>query len=164
MGYTKEQLIQRIREVAAQYGIDPAVAVEQLRRESAGFADRYVYGPGTSPVGAQGLAQFMPGTWQTYGRGGNPFDPDDALQAYGRYMSKLLSQFGGRYDIALAGYNSGENRKEYANAAAQGRAINWAIMPAGVQKETKPYVEAILANAQKKTTTATCPTCRRALK
>ena len=33
----------------------------------------------TSPAGAQGIAQFMPATWATYGEGGDPFDPDDAI-------------------------------------------------------------------------------------
>lgn len=150
------QIIQRITDVAIARGIDPAIGVEQARQESQFNVNAI------SPAGAQGLFQFMPGTWATYGTG-SPFDPEAAIQAWARYMSKLLKQFGGRYDLALAGYNSGENRKEYAAAARENRAINWAVMPAGVQKETKNYVNTILNKAQKKTTTATCPTCRRKL-
>lgn len=152
-----QEIINKIAAAAQAAGIDPAVAVAQARQES-GFNPRAV-----SPVGAQGLFQFMPGTWATYGNG-SPFDTDAAIAAYVRYMGKLLRQFGGRYDLALAGYNSGENRKEYAAAARENRAINWAVMPAGVQRETKPYVEKILAAAQKKTITLTCPTCRQVLK
>lgn len=59
----------------------------------------------------------------------------------------MLGQFNGRIDIALAGYNSGESRAEYRNAAAQGREINWSVMPAGVQSETQNYVKTIMRNA-----------------
>lgn len=152
-----QEIINKITAAVQAAGIDPAVAVAQARQES-GFNPNAV-----SPVGAQGLYQFMPATWATYGSG-SPFDADAAIAAYVRYMGKLLRQFGGRYDLALAGYNSGENRKEYAAAARENRAINWAVMPSGVQRETKPYVEKILAAAQKKTTLATCPTCRQPLK
>ena len=126
--------------MAAQYGINPAVAVAQINQES-GFDPRAI-----SPAGAMGLAQFMPGTWATYGSG-DPYDGENSLQAWAQYMTKLLKQFGGRYDLALAGYNSGENRKEYAAAARDGRAINWAVMPAGVQSETQNYVNKIMAQA-----------------
>jgi len=148
---------QRTIEVANQFGIDPAVAVAQIQQES-GFNTM-----AKSSAGAMGIAQFMPGTWATYGSG-DPYDGEASLQAWGRYMTKLLRQFGGRYDLALAGYNSGENRKEYAAAASEGRTINWSVMPAGVQSQTKHYVESILAKAQKKTNTKICPACRRALK
>ena len=127
-------------------GIDPRVGVEQLRRESVGFSPYYVYGPGKSPAGAQGLAQFIPGTWARFGSG-SAYDPHQAVKAWGKYMSYLLGMFGGRIDIALAAYNSGEARAEYRSAAAQGRPINWAVMPAGVQRETKPYVNEILRAA-----------------
>jgi soluble lytic murein transglycosylase-like protein len=143
---TTQEIIQKIRAKAAAAGIDTEIAVAQLRRESAGFNPHYVFGPGKSPAGAMGLAQFMPGTWATYGRG-NPYNVDDALEAWAKYMRKLLNQFGGRYDLALAGYNSGENRAEYAAAARAGRAINWAVLPRGVQSETQEYVRVILANA-----------------
>lgn len=154
---TQAEIIAKIEAAAIANGIDPAIGVAQARQESA-FNPNAV-----SQAGAQGLFQFMPGTWATYGKG-SPFDVDASIAAWARYMRKLLNQFGGRYDLALAGYNSGENRSEYRNAAVQGRAINWSIMPAGVQRETKPYVERILAAAQKKTTTQVCPTCRRPLK
>lgn len=148
--------IQRTIEVAQQYNIDPAVAVAQIQQES-GFNPS-----AKSPAGAMGLTQFMPGTWATYGSG-DPYNGEDSLQAWGKYMRKLLNQFGGRYDLALAGYNSGENRQEYAKAYQEGRAINWGVLPARVQQETQNYVKKILANAQKKTNTKKCPTCRQAL-
>jgi len=63
----------------------PAIIAAQLNAES-GFNPQAV-----SPVGAQGISQFMPGTWALYGRDENgdgtadPFDPADAIPAQGRY-------------------------------------------------------------------------------
>lgn len=76
-----------------------------------------------SPSGAQGLAQFMPGTWPSWGRDddGNgrisPFDPGDAIMAQARFMCYLVDQTsrlvqtggapGDPTDLALAAYNAG---------------------------------------------------------
>jgi soluble lytic murein transglycosylase-like protein len=144
--YTRDELLMLTRQAAARYGIDPDIAVAQIQQES-GF-NPYA----RSRVGAQGIAQFMPGTWARYGKG-SPLDPVAALDAWGRYMSDLLKKFKGRYDLALAGYNSGENRREYEAAARDGRPINWGVLPRGVQSETKAYVAKILANAKKKSLT-----------
>ncbi len=59
-----------------------------------------------SPAGAEGIAQFMPGTADTYGLR-NPFDPVAAIDAQAHLMSDLLKQFGGKVALALAGYNAG---------------------------------------------------------
>lgn len=40
---------------------------------------------GSSPAGARGPMQFMPGTWAAYGRG-DIDDPRDAVMAAGRYL------------------------------------------------------------------------------
>jgi soluble lytic murein transglycosylase-like protein len=135
MQYTREQLIARIRAVATSYGIDPDVAVAQLRRESVNFNPFYVYGPGQSPQGAKGLAQFIDDTWAQYGAG-SPFNPDHALDAWGRYMTHLLRKFDGGYAKALIGYHAGEG-------AVAGVLRN----PAGNPKSTAYYKE-ILAQAR----------------
>jgi hypothetical protein len=59
-----------------------------------------------SPVGAQGIAQFMPGTAQSYGLS-NPFDADASIMAQAHLMHDLLTQFGGKIAFALAAYNAG---------------------------------------------------------
>ena len=59
-----------------------------------------------SPAGAEGIAQFMPGTADAYGLR-NPFDPVAAIDAQAHLMSDLLKQFGGKVALALAGYNAG---------------------------------------------------------
>ncbi len=60
-----------------------------------------------SPKGARGPMQFMPDTARRYGLV-NPYDPQQAIDAAARYLKDLLKRFGGRVDLALAAYNSGE--------------------------------------------------------
>jgi hypothetical protein len=60
----------------------------------------------TSGAGAQGIAQFMPGTARTYGLD-DPFDAEQAIDAQAHLMSDLLRQFGGKPALALAAYNAG---------------------------------------------------------
>ncbi|HVM13662.1 MAG TPA: transglycosylase SLT domain-containing protein [Egibacteraceae bacterium] len=57
---------------------------------------------GTSPAGAQGPMQFMPGTWDAYGEG-DVNDPRDAILAAGRYLSANGAP--GTMDAALFAYN-----------------------------------------------------------
>jgi hypothetical protein len=61
-----------------------------------------------SPAGAQGIAQFMPATAKEYGLN-NPFDPIHALNAAGRFLNKLVAQFG-NLGLAAAAYNAGPGR------------------------------------------------------
>ena len=137
MAYTQSQIIQKVAQYAAQYGIDPDVGTEQIRTES-GFNPR-AYNAGT---GASGLGQFIPGTWAQYGRGGDPFDVDANLDAWGRLMRDLLSQFGGDYAKALIAYHSGPG-------AVGGVLRN----PSGNPKSTA-YYQGILARAGRSTATA----------
>jgi hypothetical protein len=140
--YSTYELGEKIANAASAAGIDPRVAVEQLRRESVNFSPYYVYGPGKSPAGAQGLAQFIPGTWARFGSG-SPYDPDAAIRAYVAYMTFLLTMFGWRYDLALAAYNWGENRQTLRTALASGKSI----LDYSIPSETRGYVSAILSAA-----------------
>ena len=58
-----------------------------------------------SPVGASGIAQFMPATAAAYGLK-DPFDAAEAIDAQAHLMSDLLQQFG-QVPLALAAYNAG---------------------------------------------------------
>jgi soluble lytic murein transglycosylase-like protein len=51
--------------------------------------------------------QFMPATAARYGLR-DPHDPEQAIDAAARYFRDLLEKFGGRVDLAVAAYNSGE--------------------------------------------------------
>ncbi len=91
--------------------ITAPVLAAQIDAES-GFNPRAVSG-----AGAQGPAQFIPGTWAAYGRDddGNgtssPFDIGDAVMAQARYDCAIAKQVeglsGDRLDNTLAGYNAG---------------------------------------------------------
>src|SRR5437870_13729917 len=91
----------------------------------------------TSPKAAQGLMQLMPGTAARYGVT-NPYDMAQSILGGTRYLKDLLKMFNGRVDLALAGYNAGEN----------------AVIKHGYTvppyQETRNYVRLIIARYAKK--------------
>lgn len=123
MRYTRDQLIERIRQTARSIGFPEQVAVVQLARESANFADAVVYGPRLGSSGERGLAQFMPGTWARFGAGmhQNAYDPDASLQAWANYINYLRGLFGEDLTKILQGYNGGEGnvQRGTVSSAAQ---------------------------------------------
>ncbi|MEX2107146.1 MAG: transglycosylase SLT domain-containing protein [Solirubrobacterales bacterium] len=113
-----------ILRAAARWNVSAALLAGQLMAES-GFDPN-----AGSPAGAQGIAQFMPGTAAAYGLT-NPFDPVAAIDAQAHLMSDLLRQFGSP-ELALAAYNAGPGAVEPCNC----------IPP---YPETQAYVSRILA-------------------
>jgi hypothetical protein len=81
-------------------GLPEAVVATQINVESS-FNPNAV-----SPAGAEGIAQFEPATFASYGSG-SPFNVADAFAAYTKYMSALLKQEGGDIRKALEAYNAG---------------------------------------------------------
>jgi len=59
-----------------------------------------------SPKGAQGLMQLMPAT-QAELDVANPFDPEANINGGARYLSQLLAEFDGDFELAAAAYNAG---------------------------------------------------------
>jgi soluble lytic murein transglycosylase-like protein len=90
-----------IRLNARRYGIDSYLVYCVMNQES-----RFNAGA-TSPAGASGLMQLMPATAARYGVA-NIYDPAQNIMGGTHYLSDLLRLFGGRVDLALAGYNAGE--------------------------------------------------------
>jgi hypothetical protein len=80
-----------------------------------------------SPAGAEGIAQFMPGTAEMRGLA-DPFDPEAAIPASARYLGELKSGFG-NLGLAAAAYNSGE-----------GRVSRWLASGGFLPLETENYV------------------------
>lgn len=62
----------------------------------------------TSSAGAQGIAQFMPGTAEEQGLD-DPFDPEFAIPASAKYLRSLKDRFG-NLGLAAAAYNAGPTR------------------------------------------------------
>jgi hypothetical protein len=84
---------------AARWNLSAALLAAQLMAESN-------FNPfAVSAVGAEGIAQFMPGTAASYGLA-DPFDPVQAIDAQAHLMSDLIHQFGSP-ELALAAYNAG---------------------------------------------------------
>jgi soluble lytic murein transglycosylase-like protein len=123
-----------IRTYGAQYRVDPYLIYCLMSQESSFVASA------TSPKGAQGLMQLMPGTAVRYGVT-NPYDIAQNIKGGTRYLKDLLTMFNGRVDLALAGYNAGEGAvMKYGNK----------IPP---YDETRNYVKLILKRYTKKPTT-----------
>jgi len=90
-----------ISQAAAGTGLPVSVVAAQIDDESR-------FNPAAvSPAGAEGIAQFEPGTYAAEGGKGSPFDPANELQPYIRLMSGLLRQYKGNMRDALAAYNAG---------------------------------------------------------
>lgn len=89
-----------IDSAAARYGIDPAVLHGLIQQES-GFDPS-----ARSSAGALGLTQLMPATAASLGVS-EPLDPAQSIEGGARYLSQMLSRFGGNTAEALAAYNAG---------------------------------------------------------
>ena len=94
-----------ITESAQRYRIDPRILRILCFMESRYRLDAI------SPRDARGPMQFMPETARRYGLK-DPYDPKTAIDAAAHYLQDLLGRFGGRLDLVLAAYNSGEGTVE----------------------------------------------------
>ena len=84
---------------ARKYGVDPALLRGLIRQESN-------FNPNaTSPAGARGLTQLMPGTAAALGV--DPSVPGQAIEGGAKYLRQQLDKFGGDPTKALAAYNAG---------------------------------------------------------
>jgi soluble lytic murein transglycosylase-like protein len=86
--------------VAAETGLSPSL-IKAVALVESGFDPTAV-----SPKGAQGLMQLMPATARQLGVR-DAFDPGENLRAGARYLRKMLDEFDGNLNLALAAYNAG---------------------------------------------------------
>ena len=101
---------------------------EVMRQESGGRTSA------TSPVGAMGLMQLMPGTYAElrgrYGLGDDPYHPYDNLMAGTAYLREMYDLYG--TPAFLAAYNAGPRRLE-----------DYLFNSRGLPAETRNYVARI---------------------
>jgi soluble lytic murein transglycosylase-like protein len=97
--FVPRQFVEEISRASQRWNVGAALLSAQIYAESN-------FNPSArSPAGAQGIAQFMPGTAASYGLS-NPFDPAAAIDAQAHLMHDLLRQLGS-VPLALAAYNAG---------------------------------------------------------
>lgn len=113
----------KVAELSARFDLSPALIEALVWQESRWRAQA------VSPVGAQGLAQLMPGTARYLGV--DPRDPFANLEGGARYLREQLDRFDGDLEKALAAYNAGPGRVLAAGGIPRIR-------------ETQTYVAAIM--------------------
>jgi soluble lytic murein transglycosylase-like protein len=116
-----QEIISLIQDYAWSIGFPPEIAIAQLDRESGHFRQDVIYGPFIGAAGEKGLAQFIPDTWARFGLGGNPYNPEDSLNAWAYYIGYLRGLFSEDYSRILQAYNGGEGnvQRGTVNSAAK---------------------------------------------
>lgn len=127
MALSKE-LLEYAKTKAAELGIDPALAMATMQVES-GFNPN-----ATSPVGAGGMGQFMPGTAAQYGyKPEERYDPYKSIDMTTKHLADLWGQNEGNPFNTAAAYNAG-----------QGNVDKYGGVPPF--KETQGYVPKVMEN------------------
>jgi D-alanyl-D-alanine carboxypeptidase len=120
-----------IREAATRYAV-PEQWVRAVMQQESGGEEQAV-----SPVGAMGLMQVMPETYeglrQRYGLGEDPFDPHNNIPAGTAYIREMYDRFGA--PGFLAAYNAGPDRVDSYLAGV-----------ANLPEETVNYVASVTPN------------------
>ncbi|MBD2745606.1 lytic transglycosylase domain-containing protein [Microvirga sp. BT688] len=124
-GETVEQALCRLIEGSARAQKIPRDLLTKLIWQESSFRPNVV-----SPAGAQGIAQFMPGTAKERGLA-DPFDPEQAIPKAAEFIAHLAEQFG-NLGLAAAAYNGGP-----------ARVASWMAGRGGLPAETQNYVIAV---------------------
>lgn len=116
-----QALCRMIEAAAAAHGLQSTFFTRLIWRESS-------FRPGAvSPAGAQGVAQFMPGTAAERGLA-DPFDPEQAIPKAAELLAEHRRGFG-NLGLAAAAYNGGPTRLRH-----------WLAGTGGLPAETRDFV------------------------
>ena len=97
----RSDIRQLVQSISREHGVDPRLVDAMVRVESD-------YDPNAvSHRGAMGLMQLMPETAARLAVD-NPFDPEMNIRGGVREFSRLVKQYSGNLQFALAAYNAGE--------------------------------------------------------
>jgi hypothetical protein len=120
-----------VREAAARFQVPGHWVRAVMHQESGGEQQA------TSPVGAMGLMQVMPATYEglrtRYQLGDDPYDPHNNILAGTAYLREMYDRFGS--PGFLAAYNAGPDRVD-----------NYLAGRASLPQETQNYVASIAPN------------------
>jgi hypothetical protein len=123
-GDLRSEVCRMIDAAAARHNLPPSFLTRLIWQESS-FQPRAVSG-----AGAQGIAQFMPGTAGERGLS-DPFDPEQAIPKAAEFLAELRQRFG-NLGLAAAAYNGGPTRVD-----------SWLAGKGGLPFETRNYVEIV---------------------
>jgi soluble lytic murein transglycosylase-like protein len=100
-GYNSEEpLSDVIARYAKAFNLEEALIKAVIKVESD-------YNPkAISSRGAQGMMQLIPETARLMDVN-DPFNPEENIRGGSRYLRKMLDEFGGNLELALAAYNAG---------------------------------------------------------
>jgi soluble lytic murein transglycosylase-like protein len=128
MGTSASRFDTIIQEHASKQGLRLELVRAVIQVESA-------YNPrATSPKGAMGLMQLMPGTARELGVR-DAYDPEDNIRGGTKYLRQLLDKYRGNEDLALAAYNAGSG------------AVDKYGQKVPPYRETKEYVRKVIGSA-----------------
>ncbi len=119
-----------IKKASSAYQVDERLIKSVIKAES-----NFKTGS-TSPKGAMGLMQLMPGTAKDLGVK-DAYNPEENIMAGTRYLKGLLNRYRGDVRLALAAYNWGMGNVERH--------------PEKIPLETRNYVEKVAAHYYGKT-------------
>ncbi len=88
--------------ISQRHGVEPSLVKAIVKAEN-DFDSMAI-----SRAGAKGLMQLMPETAKRMGVK-DIYDPEDNVNGGTRYLSNLLTLFGGQVPMAVAAYNAGES-------------------------------------------------------
>lgn len=118
-----------IEDASRRYGVPSSILYGVAQQES-GFNPQ-----ARSPAGAVGLTQFLPSTAREYGI--NPYDPAQSIYGTAQYLSRANQRYN-NWGQAVGSYNMGIGGMDAVRAGRR-----------SIPAETRNYIPAVLANAQK---------------